>query len=132
MTLNKIMSVAAISASLLGAGVATTAAISATATAQSSSAQTQSAKQIVDAAIARGEIGETAAGYLAPVDGSASSAVMAAMREINIIRKSLYTKTSNKTGESVDVVAALTGEKQLAKSAPGTKILTREGRWVTK
>ena len=52
-------------------------------------AQSQSAKSVVDAAKARGTIGETPAGYLAVVGGE-TAAERNAMNEINIRRKALY------------------------------------------
>lgn len=90
-----------------------------------------SAKAIVDKAIQSGVIGETAAGYLALTGNSADTATVNAMNEINIGRKSVYTKTARAQGVSVEVVAALTGEKQLSKAPRGSKVLTSEGRWIT-
>lgn len=107
-------------------GVATYSVLAApTAEAQSS------AKAVVDAAIAKGEIGETAGGYLAAVT-SISSEQRRAMNEINIGRKSVYTQLAAKQGVSVEVVAAYTGEKQLAKAAPGAMIMTSSGQWSRK
>lgn len=82
-------------------------------------AQTASAKATVDAAKARGEIGEQIDGYLGVVDGaSPSPAVVNAFQEINIARKALYTDIASKD-PSVGVrdVAGLTGEK-LVNSLP--------------
>ncbi len=89
-------------------------------------------KAIVDQAIRDGLVGETAAGYLELVSGNASSAVVNAMREINIGRKSVYTKLARQQNVAVEVVAALTGEKQLAKAPSGSKIMGTDGRWTTK
>lgn len=91
-----------------------------------------SAKATVDSAIDRGLIGETAGGYLALVSGSASQDVVNAMNEINIGRKSLYTRLAREQNVAVEVVAALTGEKQIAKAAPGSKYMNSGGQWVTK
>ena len=56
-------------------------------------AQSQNAKSIVNQAMADGVIGETVSGYLAPVSGaSVSQGVRNAMNEINIGRKSVYTR----------------------------------------
>lgn len=76
-------------------------------------AQTASAKATVDAAKARGEIGEQIDGYLGIVDGaSPSSAVVNAFQEINIARKALYTDIASKDPSvGVTDVAGLTGEK---------------------
>ena len=91
-----------------------------------------SAKAIVDKAILDGVVGETAAGYLALVTGSADPDVRKAMNEINIGRKSLYTSKAREEGVPVEQVAALFGEKQLAAAKSGEKVLTPQGRWVTK
>jgi uncharacterized protein YdbL (DUF1318 family) len=96
-------------------------------------AHAQSAKAIVDSALAGGVIGETISGYLAPVGGAVvSQGVRNAMNEINIGRKSAYTRLAREQNLSVEVVAALTGEKQIAKAPRGHKILDRSGVWKTK
>ena len=96
-------------------------------------AQVQNAKSIVDNAVSKGLIGETISGYLAPVDGAVvSTGVRNAMNEINIGRKSVYTRLARQQNLSVEVVAALTGEKQIAKAAPGHKVLDSSGQWRTK
>ena len=95
-------------------------------------AQAQSgAKAVVDGAIAKGRIGETISGYLAAV-GSVTDAERRAMNEINIGRKSAYTQLAEKQGVSTEVVARVIGEKQLAKAAPGTKVMGADGRWRSK
>ncbi len=92
-----------------------------------------SAKATVDAAIARGEIGEQITGYLGVVDGaSPSSTVRAAMDEINIARKSVYTNAAAGSPQPASVFAQLTGEKQIAKSAPGTYVKDASGVWKKK
>lgn len=96
-------------------------------------AQIGNSKSIVDSAISKGEIGETISGYLAPVQGAVvSQGVRNAMNEINIGRKSVYTRLARQQNLSVEVVAALTGEKQIAKAASGHKVLDRSGVWRTK
>ena len=96
-------------------------------------AQAQSAKSIISKAKANGSIGETVAGYLAETgSGSLSSAERAAMNEINIGRKSIYTKKARAENLQVEVVAAVFGEKQLAKAKPGEKVMDASGSWRTK
>lgn len=96
-------------------------------------AQTSSTKATVDAAIARGEIGEQIDGYLGIVDGaSPSSAVRNAMQEINIARKSVYTEAALSGVQPAGVYAQLTGEKQIKKSAPGTYVKDSTGVWKKK
>jgi len=96
-------------------------------------AQAQSAKSVVDGAIKKGTIGETVAGYLAETgSGSLSAAERAAMNEVNIGRKSIYTKKARAENLQVEVVAAVFGEKQIAKAAPGSKVMDSSGSWRTK
>ena len=94
-------------------------------------AQTSSAKSIVDKAITDGIVGETASGYLALAQGSAAPEIVNAMNEVNSGRKTVYTRLAREQNIQIAVVAALTGEKQLAKARPGEKIMTKEGRWIT-
>lgn len=104
-------------------------------TGESASAQiqinAQSAKDIVDDAIDAGIVGETAAGYLALTGGSIPEKTLNAMNEINSSRKAVYTELARNKGTQVEIVAALRGEKQLAGAKPGTKVLTKEGKWIT-
>lgn len=96
-------------------------------------AQTSTAKATVDAAKARGEIGEQINGYLGVVDGaSPSSAVKNAMSEINIARKSVYTRLATQQNVQMDVVAQITGEKQIKKAASGHYIKDATGAWQRK
>ena len=93
-------------------------------------AQASDAKAIVDEAKAKGIVGETAGGYLAVVS-SASRDVVNAMNEINIRRKSLYTKLARKQNVQIDQVAVVTAEKVRAKAKPGEKFLDNNGEWIT-
>lgn len=123
----KFMSGFAALAMVSGAMFVTTALTAPDAAAQSA------ARVTVNAAIKAGKIGETAAGYLETVSGaSLSSAERGAMNEINIGRKSHYTKLAETQGVSIEVVAAITGEKLIAKAPSGSKIMTTAGRWMTK
>ena len=103
------------------------AAVLTTGSATSAFAQASSAKAIVEQAKNSGKIGETVSGYLDVVPGaSLSSAEKNAMNEINIGRKSVYTRLAREQNVSVEVVAALTGEKQIAKQRSG-KVMTETG-----
>ena len=96
-------------------------------------AQAQSAKSIVDSAKAKGVIGETVAGYLAETgSGSVTAAEKAAMNEINIGRKSIYTRKARAENLQVEVVATVFGEKQIAKANRGEKVMDASGSWRTK
>ncbi len=93
-------------------------------------AQASNAKAIVDQAKTNGLIGETAGGYLAVIT-TAPRDVVNAMNEINIRRKSLYTKLAREQNVQIDVVAAVTAEKVRAKAKSGEKYLDKDGNWVT-
>lgn len=92
---------------------------------------TAESKQIVDAAKKRGEIGERVDGYLAAVK-PLSANVQAAMNDINISRKVVYEKLAEARGQSIRVVAQLTGESQIAKADPGDYIQGADGQWKQK
>lgn len=89
------------------------------------------AKAVVDQGISAGRIGETIGGYLEAVS-NVSDAERRAINEINIGRKSVYTDLAEKKGVSVDVIARLSGEKQIAKAAPGAMIMGENGQWTRK
>jgi len=96
-------------------------------------AQTATAKATVDAAKARGEIGEQIDGYLGIVDGaSPSAAVRNAMSEINIARKALYTQAANAGNVQTSIFAQLTGEKTIKKAPSGQFVKDASGRWQRK
>ena len=97
--------------------------------AQEAVAQTSNAKAVVDQAKRDGFVGERIDGYLGLVTGYASKEVQAAVNEINIRRKSVYTNLARSQNVSVDVVAALSGEKLVAKAAPGTNVMDASGVW---
>ena len=129
MTLKKTVFTAISAVALLAGGTMVVASFGGTA----ATAQAQSAKSIITSAKAKGTIGETIAGYLAETgSGSVSAAERAAMNEINIGRKSIYTKKARAENLQVEVVAAVFGEKQLAKANPGEKIMDASGAWRTK
>ena len=98
---------------------------------ESAVAQASSAKRIVDDAKRKGLVGETPAGYLALVVSNAPADVVNAMNEINIGRKTVYTRLARAENVQPEVIAALTGEKQIASAAPGEKIMNKNGAWET-
>lgn len=127
-TVSKIIALT-VTGALLGAGAITLN----TQGLNAAQAQSASAKATVDSAKAAGKIGETAAGYLDAVNNqSLDAATKAAMKEINIARKALYTRLANEQNVKTEVVAALTGEKQVAKAGGGEYVLKSSGSWVQK
>ena len=90
-----------------------------------------SSKAVVDAAKRSGDVGEQIDGYLGVVSGkSPSAAVQAAIRDINIARKAVYTKTAEKDPTaSVQDVANLTGEKLVNNLPSGQWYRDSFGNW---
>lgn len=86
-------------------------------------------KTIVNQAKARQEVGEQIDGYLGLISGNVSADVRAAVEEINIRRKSVYTELARTQGVSVGVVARLSGQKLVARARPGEKIKLADGSW---
>jgi len=96
-------------------------------------AQTSNAKAIVDQAKTDKLVGEKLNGYLdfVSIDASVdiSSEVRAAVNEINIKRKSIYTRLAREQKVSISDVAGLTGEKLIAKAKPGEMVQLGDGQW---
>lgn len=96
-------------------------------------AQAQNAKATVDAAKARGEVGEQIDGYLGVVSGkSPSAAVKSAVQEINIGRKSVYTKEARESNVRTEDVAGLSGEKLVNRAPRGQMVKGAAGNWYQK
>ncbi len=110
--------------------IATTSAVSTQLDLNVAHAQSSS-KAIVDAAKAKGIVGEQIDGYLGIVDGQTASAdVQAAVRDINIKRKKVFTSTADKDPTaSVQDVANLTGEKLVNKVPGGQWYRDSRGSW---
>ncbi len=89
------------------------------------------AKSTVDAAKARGEVGERIDGYLGVVS-TASADVRAAVDEINIGRKTVYRNLARDQNVEIKVVARLTGEKLVAQASRGQYVMTDSGSWSKK
>lgn len=88
----------------------------------------------LEQAKAQGVIGEMYTGYLGVVDGANASAdIKRKVEETNAKRLTIYTQTSQQTGQPVSVIAALTAEKQIARSGPGSKVKPGPSdAWTTK
>ena len=119
---------AAMSIALLG-GVMTLAPRAGIAAQAQTQAQTQSAKQIVDQAKAQGLVGERLDGYVGFVKSDVSADIRAAVNEINIKRKSIYTRLAREQNVAVSDVAGLTGEKLVAKARSGQMVFLGDGQW---
>jgi len=120
---NKIMSAAIVGVLALG----TVAALPVLGT--SVHAQVSTAKAITTQAKADGLIGEQLDGYIGFVNQDVSDEVRAAVNEINIKRKSIYTRTAREKNVSVSDVAGVTGEKLVAKAPMGEMVKLGDGLW---
>jgi uncharacterized protein len=99
--------------------------------ATTASGQTAAAKATVDAAKARGEVGEQSDGFLGVV-GNASAEVRAAVAEINAGRAQVYREAAQKNGVSPAAAgAAAFVEVIQGRIRPGEYYRT-DGRWVRK
>ena len=77
-------------------------------------------------------VGERPDGYLGLVKGTASEAISRAVRETNIKRKAVYGDLARAKGATLEVVAALTGEKLIARAPKGEMVMDKTGRWYEK
>lgn len=119
----------AIAAAILGAaGVA-----SVGLAAGSAMAQTAQAKATVDAAKARGVVGERNDGLLGFVTPTSDPAVEAALNEINAGRSQLYRQAAARNGVTVEAAgAAAFAEVVSTRLRPGEYYQAANGDWVQK
>jgi uncharacterized protein YdbL (DUF1318 family) len=84
----------------------------------------------LDAAKAACEVGETIDGYLAVVPGrSPSATAQAEMNEINNGRRAVYQQVARDNSQPLDIVARLTGERQVATAASNGQCFRDDGGW---
>lgn len=89
---------------------------------------------VIDQAKAQGVVGEMYTGYLGIADSSRATAdLRRRVDEVNARRLSIYTDTSQRTGESVSTIAALTAEKQIQRAMSGEAVSAGAGQgWQRK
>ncbi|MGD2132939.1 MAG: YdbL family protein [Maricaulaceae bacterium] len=88
------------------------------------------AAEALDGARASCEIGEQIDGYLGVVAGAAPSAqAIAEMQEINVRRRAVYARVARENGQPLDVVARLTGERQVVKAQDEGECYKDDGGW---
>ncbi len=75
-------------------------------------------------------VGESASGYLGFPSGSAAPDIQREVREVNLKRKAKYAELAKRGGVTIEVAAALTGEKLIARAAKGECIQTANGQWI--
>lgn len=85
----------------------------------------------IDAAKAQGVVGERIDGYLGVV-GSADASLRRKINEINAKRRAVYSDLAAQTGTTVEQVARVTGEKQIANASRGEFVMDASGRWIQK
>jgi uncharacterized protein YdbL (DUF1318 family) len=72
---------------------------------------------------ATGIVGEMYTGYLGIADEARATPDMRRrIQEVNSKRLQIYTQKSRDTGESVEIIAALTAEKQIARAGSGEAV----------
>ena len=79
---------------------------------------------------AAGMVGEMPDGYLGVVKASPEAEALVA--DINAKRKAAYEGIASKTGQAVEIVEKLAGEKALNKTEPGNYIKYPDGTWHKK
>jgi uncharacterized protein YdbL (DUF1318 family) len=88
-------------------------------------------KAVVDAAKAKGEVGEQSDGFLGVVHGGDAS-VAAAVAAINAGRASGYKVAAEKAGSSPEAAGVATARQLIARLPPGQYYRTAAGAWVRK
>jgi uncharacterized protein len=86
---------------------------------------------VIDAAIAAGEVGERIDGYLGVV-GTADAGTVRKVQDINNRRRAVYEQTAKDNNTTVQIVAQLAGEKQIAKLESGQFYMDASGVWQRK
>ena len=78
-----------------------------------------------------GQVGEQPDGYLGFVTPPTPE-VRALVMDINIKRKDAYTKSAAANGSTVEQFAFTTGCNLIARTLPGEKYKSPDGRWLTR
>jgi uncharacterized protein len=87
---------------------------------------------VLAAAKQAGLVGERADGLIGPVDGSAPADIQALVARINDERQARYSGIAASTGESLDKIRAVAGDRLLQATPPGQYVMNAAGRWVKK
>ena len=95
-------------------------------------AQSAAAKAAVDAAKARGEVGEQSDGYLGLVRGNADANLTAAVAEINAGRAGAYRDIASKTNVTAEAAGAATARQLIERAPAGQSYRDAQGKWVKK
>lgn len=88
-------------------------------------------KAVVDAAKARGDVGEQSDGYIG-VRSGADPAVAAAVEHINAGRRQAYASAASSTGVTIEAASAAAARQLIARVPAGQYFRTPEGVWARK
>ena len=91
-----------------------------------------SAKAVVDAAKAKGLVGEQADGYLGFVTETVDAATKAAVEDINAGRAAVYRDTAAKTGVSLEAAGEATAKLLIDRLPAGQFYKPVGGTWIKK
>ncbi len=95
-------------------------------------AQTPADKATIDAAKARGAVGEQGDGFLGLVKGGADPAVISAMQQINAGRAAAYQETAARTGVTAAAAGQATAVQLHARLPAGEWYRPLNGAWTRK
>lgn len=124
--------VSRIRAALAAAALLAAPAISLSLAPSAAVAQPISAKATVDAAKAKGTVGEQGDGLLGFVSGSADAATTAAVNEINNGRRKVYAETAAKAGVTPEAAGEAAAQLLLQKIPSGQYYKPLGGSWAKK
>jgi uncharacterized protein YdbL (DUF1318 family) len=119
-------------AGLFAASLALAAVMVVTIAVPQAAAQTAEEKALVDAAKARGVVGEQGDGYLGFVVAPADPMLAAAVAAINAARMQLYRETAMRTSVSVEAAGEATAQQLFARLPPGQYFKPVGGNWTRK
>jgi hypothetical protein len=80
---------------------------------------------------AEGRVGEQPDGYLGIV-GAADKALQDMVNDINIKRRALYSTKAQENKATIEAYALTAGCQAIARTEPGEKYMSPDGRWQTR
>ncbi len=84
-----------------------------------------------EAARQSGKVGEKPDGYLGIVDGSTPQ-LQKLVNDINIKRRALYAQKAQAASATLEEYAFTAGCLAVARTVPGEKYMTPDGKWMTR
>jgi uncharacterized protein YdbL (DUF1318 family) len=86
----------------------------------------------LDDAKAAGMVGERVDGYLGVVRATASTEIRVLVDRINQKRRTKYAEVAAEREVSIEVVAAIAGQKLVERAEPGEFVAGADGQWQQK